>query len=292
MPAGGAVRAVPPWTLLWPMAISPRTTALSGPPYRDLDDGDVGPRRRGGATPARAARAATAATPLAPRDPASAAIAEDQRLVTALAPLVTRSTLVRLAYLPIGFSAIGALTLAYIEVLPLPLGARYILLPAVIAGIVLGVTNREWGWRALIGFTAGVVATAVDDVVRLSLGEMGLWEDPIPEIGDLLLAQLGVDLRLGYTWRLFGNGAGMGVAFAMLPWRGTWAGLLYGTAIASGLVAVLALFPVAQTHFFPLLPSVVAGAMLIHWVYGGVLGWLVGRRIPGGVVRVPGRRRG
>jgi len=222
-------------------------------------------------------------------DPAAVAVADDQALATALRSLLTRSTLVRLAYLPIGFSAIGALTLAYIEVLALPLGALTILLPAVVAGIIIGVTNREWGWRALIGFTAGEVATAVDDVVRLSLGELGLWEDPIPEIGDLLLTQLGVDLRLGYTWRLFGNGAGMGVAFAMLPWRGTWAGLLYGTAIATGLVIVLALFPVAQTHFFPLTLPVVGGAMLIHWVYGGVLGWMVGRRIP---VTARGRRRG
>lgn len=285
-PATGVVRASVVWTVLCAMAISARAADLSGSIDGELDGGSARPRRRAGSPAGR--------TPAggALRDPASAAVADDQRLVTALAPLLTRSTLVRLAYLPIGFSAIGALTLAYIEALPLPLGARFILLPAVVAGVVLGVTNREWGWRALIGFTAGVVATAVDDVVRLSLGELGLWDDPIPGIGDLLLQSTGIDLRLGYTWRLFGNGAGMGVAFAMLPWRGTVAGVVYGTAIASGLVAVLALFPVAQTHFFPLLPSVVAGAMLIHWVYGGVLGWMVGRRIPGGSVTARGRRRG
>jgi len=46
------------------------------------------------------------------------------------------------------------------------------------------------------------------------------------------------------------------------------------------LFAVLAIWPVAQTHFFPLTPVVAAGAMAGHWVYGSVLGWLTRRWLP------------
>jgi hypothetical protein len=80
----------------------------------------------------------------------------------------------------------------------------------------------------------------------------------------------------------------MGMAFAMLPWRGVRSGILYGTAIVSGLVALLAVWPVAQVHFFPLTPSTAAGGVAGHWVYGAVLGWLTARWLP----PVGRRRRG
>jgi hypothetical protein len=72
----------------------------------------------------------------------------------------------------------------------------------------------------------------------------------------------------------------MGMAFAMLPWRGWKFGVAYGAAICSGLFVVLAVFPPAQEHFFPLELGVGIGAMAGHWVYGGVLGWLCTRYLP------------
>ena len=220
------------------------------------------------------------------------AMEEDAALASALKPLFSRSMLVRLGFLAIGFSAIGPLALSYAEILPLPVGARVILLPAAVLAIILGVTNRYWGWRALVGYSAGIVATSIYDIVRLSLFELGFWDDPIPGIGQLLLDQSDPNLFAGYFWRLFGNGAGMGMAFAMLPWRGAWPGFLYGTAICLGLFAVLFFFPVAQTHFFPLLPHVAVGALIGHFVYGSVLGWLVAKRIPPPKLRARGRPRG
>jgi hypothetical protein len=72
----------------------------------------------------------------------------------------------------------------------------------------------------------------------------------------------------------------MGVAFAMLPWRGVKLGIAYGTAVCLGLVAILYFFPIAQLHFFALTPPTAAGGMAGHWVYGAVLGWLTSRWLP------------
>lgn len=255
---------------LWPMQTRTR-------PRRLDDDGFEPPRRhRAEEAPARQ-RDRTAALRA---NRATTALVDDDQLVTALRPIINKATFVRLAYIAIGYSAIGPLAFSYAEIMPLPVGARYILLPAAVLAILLAFVDRQMGWRALVGYSAGIVATAVYDVVRLSLFELGFWDDPIPGIGQLLLNQAEPNLFAGYFWRLFGNGAGMGLAFAMLPWRGWWPGLVYGTAICFGLFATLALFPVAQTHFFPLLPHVAVGALIGHFVYGSVLGWLVAKRIP------------
>jgi hypothetical protein len=82
------------------------------------------------------------------------------------------------------------------------------------------------------------------------------------------------------VWRFGGNGAGMGMAFAMLPWRGIRSGIIYGTCICFGLFAVLALAPVAQQHFFPLNLKTAIGALAGHWVYGAVLGYLTSVSLP------------
>jgi hypothetical protein len=85
----------------------------------------------------------------------------------------------------------------------------------------------------------------------------------------------------------------MGIAFAMLPWRGVKLGIAYGTAVCLGLVAILYFFPVAQLHFFALTPPTAAGGMAGHWIYGAVLGWLTARWLPpvGKRRRRPSRER-
>jgi hypothetical protein len=72
----------------------------------------------------------------------------------------------------------------------------------------------------------------------------------------------------------------MGLAFAMLPWRGVRLGVAYGSAICLGLFGLLYFWPVSQQHFFPLTPLTATGAMAGHWVYGAVLGWLTSRWLP------------
>jgi len=209
------------------------------------------------------------------------AASEDARLLRALQPLLSLpSVFPRVVYLALGFAAITSLAAAYAEKLPLPFGAGLVLLPAVVAILLVSMRHRPWGGRALLGWMAGVIATGIYDCLRLSLVKVGVWDDPIPLIGQLLLVNPHVSFLWGYVWRFLGNGGGMGLAFAMLPWRGVRSGILYGTMICLGLFAVLAIWPVAQTHFFPLTPVVAAGAMAGHWVYGAVLGFLTARWLP------------
>jgi hypothetical protein len=219
------------------------------------------------------------------------AAAEDAKLLAALRLLLSNPSFYpRILYLPVGFVAITALAFAYAEALPLPYGMRYAVLPA--AGLIVLVSLRHpaWGRRALLGWVAGVLATGVYDLLRIGLVYAGLWDDPIPGIGRLALSDPDASYLWGYVWRFAGNGGGMGMAYAMLPWRGVRSGILYGTGIVSGLIVLLAVWPIAQAHFFPLTPATAAGGVAGHWVYGAVLGWLTAHWLPP-VGRRPGRRR-
>jgi hypothetical protein len=209
------------------------------------------------------------------------AAAEDAKLLAALRLLVSNPSFYpRVIYLGLGFAAITALAFAYAEALPLPYGMRFAVLPA--AGVLLLLSMRypSWGRRALLGWVAGVIATGIYDLLRLGLVEAGLWGDPIPGIGRLALSDPDASYLWGYVWRFAGNGGGMGIAYAMLPWRGVRSGILYGTAIVSGLVVLLAVWPIAQVHFFALTPATAAGGVAGHWIYGSVLGWLTARWLP------------
>ena len=209
------------------------------------------------------------------------AAAEDERLLAALQPLLSLPSLYpRLVFLALGFAAITSLAAAYSEMLPLPAGTRYVLIPAVACILLIGFRHRTWGRRALVGWLAGIIATGIYDMLRLGLVLVGMWDDPIPRIGQLLFLDPNANWLWGYVWRFLGNGGGMGLAFAMLPWRGVRFGIAYGTLICLGLFGVLATWPVAQVHFFPLTPVVGVGAMAGHWVYGAVLGALTARWLP------------
>ena len=217
---------------------------------------------------------------------ARAAAVSDAQLLSALKTAVrTLTTSVpslypRVIFMAMGYAAIGPLAAAYSEVLPLPYGARLILLPAALISILVGFRHKEWGRRALVGWLAGVAATGIYDVLRLVLYKFGYWDDPIPGIGRLMLDNPNASAIWGYVWRFGGNGAGMGMAFAMLPWRGIRSGIIYGTCICFGLFGVLALAPVAQQHFFPLNLKTAIGALAGHWVYGAVLGYLTSVSLP------------
>jgi len=224
------------------------------------------------------------------------AAAEDERLLAALQPLLSLPSLYpRLVFLALGFAAITSLAAAYSEMLPLPAGARFMLVPAVACILLTGFRHRTWGRRALVGWLAGIIATGIYDMLRLGLVLVGTWDDPIPRIGQLLFLDPDANWLWGYVWRFLGNGGGMGLAFAMLPWRGVRFGIAYGTLICLGLFGVLAIWPVAQVHFFPLTPVVGVGAMAGHWVYGAVLGalttrWLPPARLPAAGARAAAER--
>lgn len=179
-----------------------------------------------------------------------------------------------LLFVAVGFAPIGSLFFALMGWVPLHLGAKIVVLPAVALALWAGFRYRSWGQRALLGFLAGVVATGAYDVLRLGLMWAGLWGDFIPAIGRMALLDHHAHPFWGYLWRFIGNGGGMGMAFAMLPWLGLRAGIAYGTAICGCLFLTLLIAPLAPQELFVLSPLTAAGALGGHIVYGAVLGWL------------------
>jgi hypothetical protein len=226
-----------------------------------------------------------AGPPVAPAKPLSRtarrAAAEDAKLLAAIRVLLSNPSLLpRIIYLAFGFAAITSLGVALTGAVPLPYGFRYAVIPAYAVMVLLGLRYPAWGKRALLGLVAGMIATGIYDILRIGLMFAGLWGDPIPSIGQLALNNPDTEWYWGYVWRFVGNGGGMGVAFAMLPWRGVKLGIAYGSAVCLGLVGLLYFWPVSQQHFFALTPATAAGGMAGHWVYGAVLGGLTARWLP------------
>jgi hypothetical protein len=216
---------------------------------------------------------------------ARVAAVEDAKLLAALQAIIERvkripSLYPRLVFLVVGYAAITSLAAAYAEKVPLPITASLIVIPA--AGVIfsMGMRYPAWGRRALVGWISGIVATIIYDCLRLALVKVGIWGDPIPGIGRLVLSDPHANFAWGYLWRFLGNGGGMGIAYTMLPWRGWRTGVAYGTLICTGLVGLLYFFPVAQVHFFPLTPVTAIGGYAGHWVYGAVLGALTSWWLP------------
>jgi hypothetical protein len=259
--------------------------------------GPQGPRQPQQGQPRRRPREAAVA-PEAPGRPMSRtarrAAAEDAKLLAAIRMLLSNpSVFPRVFYLAFGFFAITSLGAALAGLVPLPYLFHFAVIPAYAIMALIGLRYPAWGKRALLGLLAGMIATGVYDILRIGLMFAGLWGDPIPSIGPLATGDPHIAWYWGYVWRFLGNGGGMGIAFAMLPWRGVKLGIAYGTAVCLGLVAILYFFPVAQLHFFALTPPTAAGGMAGHWVYGAVLGWLTARWLPpvGRRRRRPSRER-
>lgn len=187
---------------------------------------------------------------------------------------------IRMAFMVLGPSAVLGLSIAYAQLLPLRVVFVLYVLPAYLLMIALGIMYPEWGKRALAGFAAGILATIMYDIVRLIL-MVGLGlVDPIPHIATLWLGT-GIDATgaywwVGYLWRFFGNGAGLGIVYSMLPkwFYNMKGGLIYGEMVGTGMLAVLFFFPVAQFHLFILNGVTFVNGAIGHWAYGLTIGWI------------------
>ena len=183
-------------------------------------------------------------------------------------------SLYQLVYAGLGFVPILCLSLSFFGVIPLHASAQYIILPTFLAAIVMGLYKRELGYQALTGLLAGIVATALYDVFRLSLVWAGVFQDFIPNIGRLALLDDHANPFWGYLWRFICNGGGMGMAFGILPFRGARQGISYGIFICCCLFGTLLFAPGAQQALFHLTTITAAGALVGHVIYGGALGGL------------------
>lgn len=173
----------------------------------------------------------------------------------------------------LGFVPIGCLCLALFGWMPLQLSTRIGVLPAIGLALVLGLRFPTLGRLALQGMVVGMLATAIYDTLRLAFVAAGAWNDFIPVIGQLALGDPHASPFWGYLWRYLGDGGAMGVTFALLPWRGLRAGLIFGASICGCLFATLLIAPAAQQVLFPLTSLTATAALLGHLIYGGFLGW-------------------
>lgn len=206
-----------------------------------------------------------------------AGVVEDAGLLRAARLLADAPTVrVRGVYVLAGVMPITALGLALAEVAPLWLLTGVLVVPTTVLAVQVGRRWPGWGRRGLVGLAAGLVATAGYDVLRVGLVLAGVWADPIPGLGRLLLgSQAG--WWVGYVWRYVADGAALGLAYVALPIPQLRSGLAAGGVVCAGLVGLLALSPNAQANFLPLTWTTAAGAAAGHLLYGGILGSLTRR---------------
>ena len=128
------------------------------------------------------------------------------------------------------------------------------------------------------GWISGLVAVLLYDLSRIPFIYAG-WEDFIPGLGGWISGTQ-ENFTIGYVWRYFGNGAGLGLGFAILNYVFSFrklisAGLLYGIAVFLMLDIVLLLSENAQEMMFELTPLTITGSLVGHAMYGIVLGTMM-----------------
>jgi hypothetical protein len=180
----------------------------------------------------------------------------------------------RLTCAACGSAPILMLSTAYAKFAPLSRLLVFVVLPAYGVILLLGMLLPEVGRAAGTGFLGGIVAVLAYDLTRLALSYSQGGSDPIPHIGIMLMGD-GTPWWVGYLWRTLGNGAGLGVVFAVLVPRSWWGpklGLVYASMIGLGMLGFLSLFPVAQTQLFKVSWQTMVNSSLGHATYGLVLG--------------------
>lgn len=128
----------------------------------------------------------------------------------------------------------------------------------------------------ILGWRNGILATLMYDLSRVPFIYLG-WDDFIPSLGGWL-SNSEENFSLGYIWRYFGNGAGLGICFVILNHflafrRIAIAGIFYGVAVFICLDIVLVFSNHAQDIMFRLTPLSVIGSLVGHLVYGITLGF-------------------
>ncbi len=189
---------------------------------------------------------------------------------------------IKLLFVAIGFSAIGALAMHIMELVPLHRSAPLLVIPGFFFLVGVGIKYPAVGRLALKGWVAGVIAVTLYDLSRIPFILAG-WNDFIPKIGDWALNAEGTHAVVGYAWRYIGNGGGMGIAFIVLmsmmniKGKKVLAGLIYGLFVFLCLDITLLVAPNGSQMMFEITPLIFTGSLIGHVVYGLVLGAMVQR---------------
>jgi len=159
--------------------------------------------------------------------------------------------------------------------------ALHVVLPTLLVALVLVLAGVPEATVVKKGAAAGLIAVAAYDCTRLPFVLLGLWHDFIPRVGGWVAVDEGpptLHAVLGYTWRYFGNGMGIGVFFfiacAVLRVRRHFVAIAvaYAVFVWSGLMATVVLATHGQKLLFAITPLSVSVSLAGHLVYGLVLG--------------------
>lgn len=155
----------------------------------------------------------------------------------------------------------------------------FLILPAVIIVLVVGIFDRKLMKLTARGWISGVIAVLLYDLSRVPFILAG-WADFIPHISTWLSDSNENSFAIGYAWRYIGNGGGLGIVFFLTADYFNWkkyavsSGVTFGLLIFSGLVALLVAFPDAQDQMFEITPVSFFGGLTGHIVYGWAIGKL------------------
>jgi hypothetical protein len=193
----------------------------------------------------------------------------------------SRASVAGLAVAAAGFSPITALCAAVFGIVPLPVAAVTLIVPALVVLAAALWLNPQYRAASLRGFAFGLIAVTAYDAFRLPFMVSGIWHDFIPRIGMWLLGDGHLHPIVGYAYRYLGDGGGMGVTFGVIyplvaarGLRGVTCGIAYGVSIWACLMGTLVLAPHGQEMMFVLTPLSAALSLGGHVIYGGVLGLL------------------
>ncbi len=183
-----------------------------------------------------------------------------------------------------GAMPVGAIPLHVMGVLPIHDTALFIVLPLAVTAVVLAVGGSYEASWARRGAAAGLVAVLAYDGMRLPMVLLNIWPDFIPALGGWVTGSRGSQPLVGYAWRYFGDGAGIGMAYflvcgcallirpAAVRAHPVWLSVGYGVFIWTGLLATVILTPADGVVLFQLTAANFVLSLLGHLVYGSVLG--------------------
>lgn len=189
----------------------------------------------------------------------------------------TNKLIVAFKLFSLGFMPISCLCMALFDWVPLHVSTPLIVLPSCLLFVRICEDNPSIGIKAYRGFFSGMIACGVYDLTRLSFVYFGVWDDFVLRIGDLMIQTPHSSAWYGYSWRIIGNGGGMGAGFAMLQVLldelkiKKVSGIVFGVGIWGALLATLALSPLGQKMLFPLNTLTFIASLIGHLEYGSIL---------------------
>src|SRR5687767_10338181 len=124
-------------------------------------------------------------------------------------------TYVSAFFVLIGFLPVLSIVFHCLGLLSMSSSLFLLIFPMATIMMALCASLPAYGRIALAGWIAGIIAVAVYDLSRIPYILYG-WSDFIPKIGAWLSGTNEPHAAIGYAWRYFGNGGGMGMSFFIL----------------------------------------------------------------------------